>query len=286
MLKSLMNSVQCMIFILLSGLVSAEVILTPPIANSNDQYCLDMLRLALSYSEKKFTIETQSLPEKTLPRVISELESGQLSVMWTASDKNKEQQLLPVRIPLFKGMFGYRVFIINRHNQSKFDRLKTLDVLRNEISFGQGRTWADTEILKSANLNVVTTMKFSGLMHMVEAGRFDAFPRGIHEPWSELTAFSGLELAVEKNILLVYKMPFYFFVANSNKQLHMAIERGLNQAIADGSFDKLFFGNEAVKNALANANLKGRRIFEIANPNLSVETPVDRSELWLDVSRL
>ncbi|QEY19042.1 diguanylate cyclase [Cellvibrio sp. KY-GH-1] len=245
-----------------------------------------MLRLALSYADKQYEIQPQQGGEKTLLRVINEVQGGQMHVMWTATDKEKEEQLLPIRIPLFKGMFGFRVFIINRDTQSKFDGIESFDQLKNAITFGQGRTWADTEILKAGGLTVVTTMKFSGLMHMVDGGRFDAFPRGVHEPWSELEAFSQLNLSVEKNLVLHYKMPFYFFVSNTNRELGRDIEMGLNRAIADGSFDRMFYANEAVQSALEKANLKNRRVFEIPNPNLSSATPIERKELWLDVESL
>ena len=47
---------------------------------------------------------------------------------------------------------------------------------------------------------------------MLEGGRYDYFPRGVHEPWSEITARPHLPLTVEKHILVKYPMPAYLFV--------------------------------------------------------------------------
>jgi len=60
----------------------------------------------------------------------------------------------------------------------------------------------------------------------------------------------------------------------------------LNRAIADGSFDRHFFNHELVRDVLRQANLQDRRAFFIDNPNMTPETPVDRDELWLDISNL
>lgn len=45
---------------------------------------------------------------------------------------------------------------------------------------------------------------------MLDGGRFAAYPRGVHEPWSEIAGRPELELAVEKKLMLAYKMPMYF----------------------------------------------------------------------------
>jgi hypothetical protein len=115
----------------------------------------------------------------------------------------------------------------------------------------------------------------------VEGGRFDGFPRGVHEPFGELAIRPEMELAVEKNLMIAYKMPFYLFVSPNNPQLAKDIETGLNRAIEDGSFDRVFRNAPSVQDVLAKANMKQRKVFYIDNPLLSKETPL-RPELWFD----
>lgn len=257
---------------------------TPAIINDNDRYAFAMTKLALSYELEKIAVQADTGEEKTLPRVMSELESGALDIIWTATDREKEEEFLPVRIPLDKGMFGYRIFIIHKNNQYKFNDVNNIDDLK-KISLGQGRTWADTKILEANGLKVVKVSKFPSLLYMVDGGRYDAFPRGIHEPWGEIESHPQLQLAVEQQVMLAYKMPFYLFVNKNNHQLAQRLEAGLNKAITDGSFDKLFYAEPGVQKVLQFANLKNRKLIELKNPYLTPETPVARAELWLDATR-
>ena len=118
---------------------------------------------------------------------------------------------------------------------------------------------------------------------MLDGGRFDAFSRGVHEPFGELANHPNLkDLTVEKNLMLVYRMPFYLFVGKDNKALAKDLENGLNAAIADGSFNEVFFADPSVQDVLAKANMKNRRAFYLDNPTLHKDTPLDRAELWFD----
>ena len=285
MLSALRRCVIALVGLLVIIQVHAQTNLrTPAIINDNDRYAFAMAKLALSYESEITNVHADIGEEKTLPRVMSELESGALDIIWTASDREKEEDFLPVRIPLYKGMFGYRIFIIKKNNQYKFNDIKNIDDLK-KISLGQGRTWADTKILEANGLNVVKVSKFPSLLYMVDGGRYDAFPRGIHEPWGELEANPKLQLTVEQRLMLAYKMPFYLFVNKNNRQLAHRLEVGLNRAIADGSFDKLFYAEPGVQKVLQFANLKNRKLIELQNPYLPPETPVSRAELWLDATR-
>src|SRR5690606_33251228 len=125
------------------------------------------------------------------------------------------------------------IFIIHEDNQAKFDHINSLEDLA-DISFGQGTTWADTSILEHNGLEVIRVNKYPSLFHMVDGGRFDALPRGVQEPWSEIASRPELDLAVEKRLMLVYRMPFYLFVSQDNPQLAADLELGFRRAIADG----------------------------------------------------
>jgi hypothetical protein len=81
-------------------------------------------------------------------------------------------------------------------------------------------------------------------------------------------------------------MPFYLFVAPGNKILAQDIETGFNAMIADGSFDHEFLNDPSIKKVIELADLKNRKVFYLDNPALPKSTPVDRSELWLDINSL
>jgi hypothetical protein len=248
----------------------------------NAAYAIKMLQLAIDHIDTKYKIEVIK-DNFSQTRVNEEVRTnGALDMVWASSEATIESELHPIRICLYKGLLGYRIFIINKNNQYKFDQVNSLDDLR-KLTVGQGKTWADTKILQANGFNVITITKYPNLFYMVDGGRFDGFPRGVHEPFGELAQRPELkDLTVEKNLMISYRMPFYLFTSHENKKLATEINLGLERAIADGSFDDVFYNDPNVKDVLAKANMKQRKVFYIDNPLLSKETPLDRKELWFD----
>ncbi len=266
---------------LFSGLASAEVIkYNQSPVDPNGYYAAKMIKLALDHVDHKYEhqIVDGSL---TQVRMVEDTLNGTLDIMWAGTSVELEEQLQPIRIPLYKGLLGHRFLIIRKGDQPKFDNVKTLDDLR-KLKLGQGTSWVDTKILEGNGLQVVKTMKYQNLFYMLDGGRFDAFPRAVFEPFSEVEKNPTLNLEVEKHLMLVYKMDFYLFVNKNKKQLAKDLEQGLNAAIADGSFEKVFMSSPNVQEAVQKGDLKNRTIISLTNPVMPKETPVDRAELWID----
>lgn len=244
------------------------------------QYAKGLLRLALSKIPEKYEWD-ESIVNNTENRNIQMLQDGQLDIVWYATTNDFEERMLPIRICIFKGLLGYRVLMIKKGTQHKFNGIKTIEDLQ-RISVGQGRMWADTDVLVANQLNVVKVMKYDGLFFMLDGDRFDAFPRGVHEPWNEIANRPTLQLDVEENLILAYTNPFYFFVNKNNTELARNIEKGLRIALEDGSFDEYLRNDPGIGAALAKANLKNRTIIPLKNPSLPPKTPVDDKSLWFD----
>jgi hypothetical protein len=196
--------------------------------------------------------------------------NGGIDVFWGPTTRKMEQNYLAIRIPLDKGILGWRLLLINAHDRQLFDGVHSLMQLQS-YSAGQAREWADTEILRANGLKVVGTEAYESMFDMLAAQRFDYFPRGIGEIWSEAKSHAKLDLEVERHLVLHYPAYTYFFVSKSNTELARTIERGLRAAIADGSFDKLFeqFNGASIKRA----HLNSRIVFELVNPLLPDDTP-------------
>lgn len=276
-------------FVLLCFQRAAAQTQTLTIAQSNDPketLVADILELALSKSGSGIDYQFQQLAERqTEGRSIEMLKDGKMSVFWAGTQIQYENELRPIRIPVLKGLLGHRIFIIRQGEQNRFDQVKSLQDLR-RIPLGQGRFWGDTVVLKHASLEVVAPVKYESLFHMLEGGRFDFFPRAVHEPWSEVTARTELNLTVENRLLLIYPFAMYFFVAIENQTLAAHIETGFRAAIADGSYDQLFFAHPMVKDALHQAKLTQRTIFRLENPNMHPDTPLNDTSLWLNIEEL
>jgi hypothetical protein len=247
-------------------------------------YAKGLLSLALSKVPTKYQWD-ESTPNNTESRIVRMLEDGELDIVWYASTEELESQLHPIRIPMYRGLLGYRILMIKRGTQHKFDHIKTLNDLKS-VSLGQGRFWADTNVLTANGLNVVKVMKYEGLFFMLDGDRFEAFPRGVHEPWQEIQNRPQLSLDVEKNLLLAYTNPFYFFVNKSNQELARDVQRGLEIAMEDGSFNEYFFNDPTVQDVLNKANLTNRIIIRLENPTLPKATPVNDRRLWFDPTEL
>ena len=253
-------------------------------SDPNGYYAEKMIKLALEHAGAKYDLKV--VPGNlTQVRMVEDALNGSLDIIWAGTSKELEDQLEPVRIPLYKGLLGHRFLIIRQGDQAKFDGINTLEDLK-KVKLGQGTAWVDTKILESNGLNVVKTMKYQNLFFMLDGGRFDAFPRAVFEPFSEVDKQPNLSLTVEKRLMLVYKMDFYLFVNKNNKKLAKELELGLNRAIADGSFEKLFLSAPSVQEAIAKGDLKNRVVIPLDNPFNSKETPIDRAELWIDPKSL
>ena len=98
-------------------------------SDPNGAYAVAMLKLALNHLDTKYTVNVGT-ENMTQARANEEVKAGKLDLTWTTTDKVTEEELEPIRIPLFKGLLGCRIFIINKKNQHKFDQIKTFEDLK------------------------------------------------------------------------------------------------------------------------------------------------------------
>ena len=228
---------------------------------------IKLLELAL-----KETIDTDGefslrpIKEKvTQGRGLKFLEQGEIDVVFLPTSKKRERRFLPIKIPLLRGILGYRIFLIHKDSINDFDEISTFEQLRKKYIAGFGTHWADRDILEDNNIRVMESPNYDNLFNMLELRRFDYFPRGITEVWRELEEFGTQHpnLIVEKQIALYYPYSVYYFVNKSNVKLAGRIERGLKVLLKNGSFKKLFFKYYAPY--IKQANLENRKLFRIKN---------------------
>lgn len=251
------------------------------VTDDKEGLLLGILKIAIRQIEPDVTFDS---PPEYIPQFRAEADvlNGAMSVVWGSSTPEREAKMKAIRIPAIKGLLGHRVFIIRPEDQYKFDRVQTLSDLK-ALKAGQGIDWGDTAILREAGLPVVTANRYENLFYMADGGRFDYFPRAVHEPWAELNNNASLDLTVEKNLLLVYPLTMNYYVAPDNQALHDIIYKGLELAMQNGAYDEFFFNHPMVRDALEKSNVGQRRVIRIDNPFLPAGTPLDRPEFWLDL---
>lgn len=246
-------------------------------------YFVRLLRLALEASKAPDEkIELVFAPEVlTQARSIAEVQKGrQNSVFWTVTNKEREQNLHPIRVPLFKGLLGYRMLVIRSQDAASFAQVKTLADL-GKFSAGQGAQWPDTNILLANQLPVVRGVSRDGLYKMLLGKRFDYFPRGITEIISEGELIPSRGLMIEPRLILHYPSAMYFFVNKANRDLAGRLERGLATLVASGEFDRLFHSLPRVQWAMEQLRQQDHLILELSNPDMPAETPLDDSRYWV-----
>lgn len=204
-------------------------------------YFYKLLDLALTKTQATDGAFTVNLyPEAfSIDRFLAALKNDTLvNIVWTTNNLKRNEELLPIRVSLLGELNNYRLLLIRKEDQEKFSQVNTIEQLR-KLRAGLGSQWPDTEIMQKNNFHVVTSVTHDSLFKMLEAKRFDYFPRGLYEIWNELKLQQAKNFIIEPHLMLYYELPFYFFVNKNNRKLAERIERGLKLAIADGSFEQL-----------------------------------------------
>ncbi len=239
-------------------------------------YAMQLLQLGLSKSGVDYRIELAEFPMNQERQVV-EIEAGRtLDVGPIPSSAEREARLLPVRIPINKGVLGWRLGLIRKGDERLFAGVNTLVDLQ-AVRLAQGQEWPDTQILRANGIPVITAPRYEGLFKMLTGKRFDYFPRSVMEIWDEQT-LNAATLEVEPHLALHYFYDAYFMVNRKNTKLAQDLRDGLERAVADGSFDRLF--QQYYGERLRKAHLDTRTVIELKNPLLTPGTPSDRPELW------
>lgn len=261
---------------------SAQIVRYPslsiPYGQSRMDYFLAMLELALSKSEHNYKLEAIPMHDFRESRSTLSIAKGLYDIHWMHTNERRETILRPIRVPLYKGLMGWRLLLIVEDDLKRFSKIDDLKDLT-QFSAVQGHDWPDAQILSHNGLEVVQTASWEGMFKMLYAERVDFFPRSVVEAWYEVERFSEFNLAVEPNLALHYPTAYYFFVQRDNQQLADVIELGLKRAIEDGSFDELFMNH--FKEEIQRSKIDQRRVIRLENPLFNPdEEPLNRPELW------
>nr|WP_324259933.1 hypothetical protein [Cellvibrio fontiphilus] len=244
-------------------------------------YPVALLKLALAKAGGDYT-PVAARHDLSQSRTLRHVELGrELDITWTLTTPERETRLLPIRIPLDRGLLGWRLLLIKPENSELFASL-SLEQLK-DLRCGQEHDWPDYPILRHNGFKITPTTNYQGLFYMLQRGRIAFFPRALTEVLPEIKTQEKIPLAIAPRWVLYYPAPVYYFVNKQRPDLAKAIERGLLIAMADGSMRELFlqhFG-ESIKHMA----LDKREIIRLENPLLSAETPLDNPALWFDVNR-
>jgi hypothetical protein len=287
MIRMLMRLTLCVLLVGSQTAWAAKLVIYPRHQGQIDpqlQYMLEVLRLALSKSGKSYELR-QSASEMVQSRAIAELaaNSGAVDVIWVMSTPEREAQLIPIRIPVDRGLIGWRLALVNAQRAGVLHGVTDAKALARFTS-GQMHDWPDTDVLRANGLPVLVSPTYEGLFKQLASNRIDYFPRSVMEIRNELKAHDTLPVAMDESLMIRYPAAFYFFVSKKRPDLASDISKGLEVALADGSFPRLF--KRYIVPLLDGLKLQERTVISLKNPSLPQATPLARRELWFELDEL
>ena len=270
----------CLLLIVHSVAYADSVVHYPRAESAADErvnYYSQLLDLCLTKSNKNYQLAPTAFHVEQ-ERALQLIEANRgLEVIWTFTTSAREEKLMPIRIPIDRGLFGWRIFLIKKSNQKLFNDVENAEQLA-KLRAGQGHDWPDTDILQSNNFLISGSTTYEGLFDMLARDHIQYFPRSMLEIALELKSHPTHDLAIESNLALHYPTALYFFVNKKNTELADDLQKGLQIAIEDGSFKKLF--DSHFSETIRTANLAQRKIISINNPLLPAQTPLSESRYW------
>lgn len=230
-----------------------------------------------------FKVSTNGVSMNRTRALASLIEGKHLHVMAEAPKPKWTESLLSVRIPIRKGIQGFRLFLTKNQHIERLSKISTLDEFKS-IPTGSGEQWSTTRVLESAGFNVIKGVDYEGLFGMLVRDRFITFGRGINEVFAEYNdrKSSLKDLTIDERFVLYIPLPTYFFVTPTKPELRDRIEKGLLELIRNGEFDQIV--NEEFGELIQKANLDKRIKFVIPNPNLTDKDPIHIKEYWYSES--
>ncbi|WP_075184575.1 substrate-binding periplasmic protein [Teredinibacter haidensis] len=255
------------------------------------RYFVELLELVLSKTDVPFQLKSIPTPAVPSSRNIKYMQEGRFDVTWMHTSNEREKTLRPIRIPIFRGLSGWRLFFVQDKNYRMFSAITSISTLK-ALKAVQGHDWPDIAVLKENQFQVRASFGWNGAFNMLVNERADYFPRGLMEIWDEMEKLNNhfiragddpsAAIAIDSHLALVYPTAFYLYVSPSNPELANSIETGFLKAYADGSFETLF--KQYFSDDISKSNLKDRILFAVPNPNLPPDTPIDNKSLWFNMT--
>jgi hypothetical protein len=242
-------------------------------------YAMALIRLALGADAARFELVPTEQPDMVQSHTLEALGRGQgaMKLLWSVTDRWRESVCEPIRIPMDRGLLGWRIPLIRQEDVPRWARMQQAEEARRLVA-GQGSDWPDTAILRANGFKVETSSRYATLFGMLAHGRFDQMPRSVLEIENEARAHAAQGLVIAPRVLLVYPAANYFFVSRSEPEFATLLRAGLERLARNGDLAKLF--RQHFDPALAALGVAQRLVLRLNNPLLPPRTPLARAELW------
>ena len=256
------------------------------VGDASYEYYVGLIHLAIEKSPKKdkgLNITIKQAPYMVQGRALKYLQlNRKIDVYWAGTSIEREEELRAIRIPLTKGLLGFRMPLLHEKNVTIFDFINNKSDLV-KLRPCQGTHWPDTDILLANGFVVITNPIYENMFSQVYTGRCDFFPRGVNEAYSEYLSRKGNmpALTLYTDLIIHYPFPMYFFLNKENEKLAEILESGLEAAISDGSFDNYLKNHSTTKHLFPLSKWINTRYIKLDNPFLPDDTPTQNPRYWI-----
>jgi hypothetical protein len=254
--------------------------------DTRNDYPVELLQAILEVTKDEYgECKTNPVGPVNQKRARQALETGQLDIAWFPATVNNNERFQPIKVPLRKGLLGWRLLMVNNNEKNKFAEVDSLEKLK---AFGTafGADWQDYPVMK-ANFDKLTLGDdYEQMFKMLHRKRFDFFSRSLHEVLDEIEYHKsvGYDFAVLDHIMLRYKAVDLFYVNKENDTLYQRIRKGMNKVIVSGKFNELFYSY--YEHHIRSANIGNKTIIDLENPMFPDDIEYRDPQLWFQLTDL
>lgn len=253
-------------------------------ASANDfraEYAKELLLEVLEHTVPQYGpyVFTQSATHMERGRLLWALKQGRFAnVTNVPADTRYLHELLAVDIPIDMGMQNWRIALVDARRADQVAGAVLAGRLQ-DLAAGVGTGWVSERIFADNGYRYVSGGNYDGLFEMLQAGRFEYFPRGVHEIFQEFDVRRGKfpSLEVDRSFLMHVNLPTLFFVSPTEPRLQQRIQAGMEAMLKDGSLER--FVLKHFRAALLKAKLCRRYRIELVNKDLLSAFHVRRDAL-------
>lgn len=269
------------------------IVRMPPKQSDEDAshgYISAALSLALQETEYDYPpAQIEMLPITYNQRLMFSLlnHKGVLDIVASAPSPAREIAYRSVRVPLLKGLLGYRMSLIRAEDKEKFDAITDPEEFKKLIAC-QGAHWPDKDVFEHNGFPTASTDDFPDLFVMLNNKECDYFPRAITEGYAELHNYNQLNadkrLVAHDKFLFHYIQPFLFYTSHENYELAARLAKGLIKATHNGKLLKLMQEHPVTAHVFPLTKWDDKSIIRLENPLLVKALPLEFPEYWITLA--
>ncbi|WP_158968143.1 ABC transporter substrate-binding protein [Paraglaciecola sp. L3A3] len=235
--------------------------------DASHDYFVHILKRALAVTADQPSIEISinKLPYPGQKRAMKLLESGEFyDVNWSANSLERNEKLIYVPFPLFKGLLGHRGFVITPANLPRFKNITSLAELK-RLTICQGRGWPDVKVLSDNGFNITEVTYFPAMLDMVKLARCDAVPLSVLEGAVEVASLSNKsgELIFFNELIISYELVMNFYLPKTRMKLKNRLYKGLLILEKTGEFEKIMRTQVLTRDVMKHLNRNVKQVIEL-----------------------